>query len=61
MVIPLRTGSMSRPKKKKYIYNKTTKQNRKYMLYLALYCTNTIILSINIFWEKMPEKWMTKD
>jgi hypothetical protein len=31
------------------------------MLYLALYCTNTIILLINIFWEKMPEKWMTKD
>jgi hypothetical protein len=30
------------------------------MLYLALYCTNTIILLINIFWEKMPEKWMTK-
>jgi hypothetical protein len=21
----------------------------------------TIILLINIFWEKMPEKWMTKD
>jgi hypothetical protein len=31
------------------------------MLYLALYCTNTIILLINIFWEKMPEKWMTKE
>jgi len=31
------------------------------MLYLALYCTNIIILLINIYWEKMPEKWMTKD
>jgi hypothetical protein len=26
-----------------------------------LFCTNTIILLINIFWEKMPDKWMTKD
>jgi hypothetical protein len=40
----LRTGSMSRPKNKKYFAS-----------------TNTIILLINIFWEKMPEKWMTKD
>jgi hypothetical protein len=31
------------------------------MLYLALYCTSTIIILINIFWEKRPEKWMTKD
>jgi hypothetical protein len=61
----LRTGSMSRPKNiytcinKKYFATNFVSYSI-YSCNLALYCTNTIMLLINIFWEKMSEKWMTK-